>query len=69
MEWVGWKIRHESGRTGEICRSHGNWLAIVRFKNGNPIAGEYFSYGEPGALDRARRWVEERLKEGKRRRS
>jgi hypothetical protein len=63
MRWRGFTVTH-GGRKAEVSRSHGCWLAIVYFKNGNPRAGQYFQYG-PGALQTAMRWCEQQLRRPK----
>lgn len=61
MTWKGWTVTCKR-RKATIERSHGNWLAIAFKADGQPSSAEYFSYGEPGALARAKAWCEARLK-------
>lgn len=58
VSWQGHDLFVDGRRRAYIRRSHGNWLAVVLFKNGNPKHGEYFPYGEPGSLTRAKTWCE-----------
>lgn len=61
MTWDGWTVRH-GRRKADVVRSHGCWLALEYTVRGQIRAGEYFSYGEPGALAKAKAWCEARLR-------
>lgn len=56
--WLGHTLYVDGIKRGEVRRSHGNWLALTYFKNGTMQAGEYFAYGEPGAITRAKAFCE-----------
>ena len=56
MTWKGFTVTHGQ-RRADIRRSHGCWLALAYDKRGQASSGEYFSYGEPGSLARAKAWL------------
>lgn len=58
--WNGWTLC-VGERRAEIRRSHGCWFAVVFDRLGRLSSGEYFSYGQPGALQAAKEWCESRL--------
>lgn len=58
IQWIGWTLFNNTKRVGAIRRSHGCWLAVRFDCRGQLSSGEYFSYGEPGALTAAKAWCE-----------
>jgi len=60
LKWVGFTVTNGVRKAG-IRRAHGNWLALVYDRQGRVSSGEYFPCGQPGSLQLAKQWCENRL--------